>query len=89
MLTEEQKQSIESLSTDEMAYEIALRNKSRFQREKFAYLTVCYNNRLNQNKATMPWHSKPLGQVAVGVIIIVLGSAALWVLGAYLNVHIG
>ena len=38
MLTEEQKQKIEALPTDEMAYEIQLGKSSRFQREKFAYL---------------------------------------------------
>jgi len=46
MITDEKKKRIESLSTDEMLYEINLGHRSHFQREKFAYLQTCYQLRL-------------------------------------------
>ena len=49
MITDEKKKRIESLSEDEMAYEINLGCRSRFQREAFAYLQTCYQQR---NKET-------------------------------------
>jgi len=50
MISDEKKQRIESLSTEEMLYEINLGTKSRFQREKFAYLQTCYQKRIEQNE---------------------------------------
>ena len=47
------------------------------------------NNRLSQNQVGVSWHNKPLGKIAVGVVVTVLGAAAIWSLGTYLNVHIG
>ena len=44
-LSESKKKQIESLSTDEIAYEINLGRLSRFQRKKFAYLKTCYELR--------------------------------------------
>lgn len=49
-LSEETKNKIESLSLGDMAYEINLGNRSRFQREKFAYLKACYESRLREEK---------------------------------------
>ena len=48
MITDEKKKRIESLSTNEMLYEINLGRRSRFQREKFAYLKTCYQLRLSE-----------------------------------------
>ena len=50
MIAEDKKKRIESLSTDEMLFEINLGTKSRFQREKFAYLQTCYQKRIEQNE---------------------------------------
>lgn len=50
-LSEEKKRRIESLSLEEMAYEINLGSRSRFQREKFAYLKSCYESRLREINA--------------------------------------
>ena len=48
MISDNKKKQIESLSTDEMLFEINLGRKSRFQREKFAYLKTCYQLRLSK-----------------------------------------
>ncbi|MBP7766637.1 MAG: hypothetical protein KA113_15730 [Syntrophaceae bacterium] len=50
MITDENKKRIESLSTEEMLYEINLGRRSRFQRDKFAYLQTCYQLRLEEEK---------------------------------------
>ena len=50
MIPDEKKKRIESLSTEEMLQEINLGSKSRFQREKFAYLKTCYQKRVEQNE---------------------------------------
>ena len=50
MISEEKKKLIESLSTEEMLFEINLGHKSRFQRDKFAYLKICYQKRVEQNE---------------------------------------
>ncbi|MDO8847527.1 MAG: toll/interleukin-1 receptor domain-containing protein [Coriobacteriia bacterium] len=50
MLNDEKKKRIESLSTDEMLFEINLGHRSRFQRDKFAYLKTCYQKRLEEKK---------------------------------------
>jgi len=42
MITDKKKKRIESLTTEEMLYEINLGHRSRFQRENFAYLKTCY-----------------------------------------------
>jgi hypothetical protein len=51
MLTEEKKNRIESLPTDEMLFEINRGNRSRFQRDSFAYLKTCYQKRIEENKS--------------------------------------
>ena len=63
MITDEKKKRIESLSTDEMLYEINLGNRSRFQREKFAYLKTCYQKRLEQTELIKKLNSCSLGDV--------------------------
>jgi hypothetical protein len=143
MITDEKKKRIESLSTDEMLYEINLGNRSRFQGKKFAYLKTCYQKRLEQNelkkrlnssilddvkqnlrqfkyqnyevpvvrewiqeqekltaqnKTTKKprkktntihnWHEKPLGKIAIGVIITILAFAVAWVLNHYLGLRL-
>lgn len=90
MLTEEQKQKIEALPTDEMAYEIQLGKSSRFQREKFAYLKVCYQKRLETEKPDVAnaWHSTSLGKIAIGVIVVVLGAGVLWLINQYLHIDL-
>lgn len=50
MITDEKKKRIESLSTEEMLYEINLGHRSHFQREKFAYLQTCYQLRLAEEE---------------------------------------
>lgn len=90
MLTEEQKQKIEALPTEEMAYEIQLDNASRFQREKFTYLKVCYQKRkeAEKQKVAEPWHSTSLGKIAIGVIVVVLGAGLLWLINQYLHINL-
>ena len=50
MINDEKKKRIESLSSDEMLYEINLGRKSRFQRESFAYLQSIYDKRMRNNQ---------------------------------------
>ncbi len=50
MITDEKKKRIESLSDEEMSYEINLGRRSRFQRESFAYLQTCYQKRKNEKE---------------------------------------
>lgn len=50
MLTDETKNRIESLSTEEMLYEINLGRRSHFQKEKYAYLQTCYQIRLSEKE---------------------------------------
>ena len=85
MLTEEQKRRIEALSTDEMAREIQLGNSSRFQREKFSYLKACFQKR-QESEIAEAWHTKSLGKIAIGVIVVVLGAGLLWIIKQYLNI---
>ena len=42
MIKEDKKKRIESLTTEEMLFEINRGHKSRFQREAFDYLKTCY-----------------------------------------------
>ena len=58
-LSEDNKSRIRSLTTNEMRYEIALGRRSRFQREKFAYLQACYKGRLSEEE------TKPAGEQSV------------------------
>lgn len=90
MLSDDQKRKIEALSTQEMAYEVDLGHKSRFQREKFAYLKTAYSNRVAKipNPAPEPsttkeneahdWYKKPLGIIAISVISFVIGSMVIY-----------
>ena len=50
MITDEKKNRIESLTDEEMSYEINLGRRSRFQRESFAYLQTCYQQRKNEKE---------------------------------------
>jgi hypothetical protein len=47
-LRDETKRKIAALSTEEMSFEVNLGNRSRFQREKFAYLKSYYESRLRE-----------------------------------------
>lgn len=106
MISDDKKKRIESLSSDEMLYEINLGRRSRFQREKFAYLQTCYQKRIDEeklkkllsqnqstNKTTDIANEKhypresTLKKIAIGVVIVVLGSMALWGLNHYF--HLG
>jgi len=51
MLTDDNKKHIESLTIDEMLYEINLGHRSHFQKEKFAYLKTCYQLRKSKNES--------------------------------------
>lgn len=53
MLTAEKKKRIQSLSTEEMLFEINLGRRSRFQRDAFAYLQTCYQQRLAKKNKTL------------------------------------
>lgn len=95
MLSEEKKKRIEALTTDEMLHELNLANRSRFQRESFAYLKTCCDLRLRESPAAetpiikpeskRSWHKTPLGILALGVLIVVVGAMFVWVL----NHHLG
>ena len=92
-LSEDKKKRIESLSLEEMAYEVNLGSSSRFQRESFAYLKSCYDSKLRsdeENKRSLEepashedWHKIPTGIVTLGVVIVILGAAAIWVINKY------
>jgi len=112
MITDEKKIQIESLPTEEMLYEINLGRRSRFQREKFAYLQTCYKSRIEKEKLkqskskvienpTKPsadlkarqGSDKPhkiikvsLFRVAEGVVVVILGAFALYLLGKFFGV---
>ena len=60
MITEEKKRQIESLPTEEIAYEINLGRRSRFQREKFAYLQTCYQKRIEEEKSKIIFLTKTI-----------------------------
>lgn len=57
MLTDENKKYIESLDLKEMEYELNLGHRSRFQKDKFAYLKTCYQQKkesgLNTDSVTI------------------------------------
>ena len=57
MLTEESKKRIEAMSVSEIAYEIELGTRSRFQREKMAYLKKLHKERMHENAVASPKHS--------------------------------
>lgn len=94
MINDDTKQRIEGLSIDEMAYEINLGHRSRFQRDNFTYLKTQYEARLrNQNTEPSPtispsWHSTPLGQIAIGVIVIVLGAVVIYLVSQHLDIQL-
>jgi len=50
MIADEKKKQIESLPIEEMLYEINLGRRSRFQREKYAYLQTCYQQKIDKGK---------------------------------------
>jgi len=107
MLTDEKKKRIESLTPEEMLYEINLGPRSRFQGDKFAYLKTCYELRISnaqiaanktidetnahQNRdkkifsKPITWYDKILVKIAVGVIIVILSLAVVWIINHYLN----
>lgn len=62
-LSEEKKKRIESLPLEEMAYEINLANRSRFQREAFAYLKTCYEVRLKEINPVPDSASNPTAEI--------------------------
>ena len=52
MIKEDKKKRIESLTTEEMLFEINRGHKSRFQREAFDYLKTCYELRKAKIEST-------------------------------------
>jgi hypothetical protein len=100
-LSEEKKRHIESLPLQEMAYEINLGNRSRFQREKFAYLKSCYESRLreiNSIQDTTPeptanstdqihyWYQKPIGLIGIGVAIVIIGAISVYLIRSHIGI---
>jgi len=104
MITDAKKKLIESLSLDEMLYEINLGRRSRFQRDAFSYLQTCYQQTIEKeklknlasknqstDKSTNITDEKhypgegSLKKISIGVVIVVLGSMALWGLNHYFN----
>ena len=49
-VSEDTKRQIQSLATEQLAYEIHIGRKSRYQREKFDYLKTVYDLRLAQQE---------------------------------------
>lgn len=94
MINDDTKQRIEALSIDEMVYEINRGHRSRFQRDNFAYLKTQYEARL-RNQDTEPsstispsWHNTPLGQIAIGVIVTVLGTVVIYLIWQHLDIQL-
>jgi len=95
MVKDDTKQRIEAMSIEEMAHEVNRGHRSRFQRDNFAYLKTCYEARLRKidavkNAAPNPstnqpnnihhWYQKPLGQIFIGIVIVVLGTIAVFLI---------
>ncbi|MCK5003000.1 MAG: hypothetical protein KAS57_08240, partial [Gammaproteobacteria bacterium] len=75
MITDEQKKQIESLTTEEMRYEIILGRLPRSPHdEKYDHLKACYQLRISGNKSSEStntkhdWYGFPLRKIAVGTI---------------------
>ncbi len=70
MLTNEQKEQIESLTTEEIHTEIVLYRLTHFQRdEKYDHLKACYQQRTSSDKSSTKydWLNFPLRKIAIGV----------------------
>lgn len=100
VISEEKKKRIENLPFDEMAYEVNLGSRSRFQREAFAYLKTCYESRLREINAIPDatpeptanstdqihyWYQKPIGIIGIGVVIVIIGAISVYLI----RFHIG
>ena len=70
MITNEQKEQIESLTTEEIHSEIIHYRLSQLPRdEKYDHLKSCYQQRTADNKSSSTlhdWHNSPLGRTAIG-----------------------
>ena len=42
----------------------------------------------NKTEAKHYWYNKPLGQIAIGVIVVVLGGVIFWVINHYLSINL-
>lgn len=102
-LSEEKKKRIESLTIKEMFYEISLGNRSRFQREAFAYLKTCYETRLREinsapDSTLQPtasasnqehhWYQKPIGLIGIGVFIVIIGAISVYLIRSHLGINL-
>ena len=94
MLSDEKRQVIDALPTDEMAYEISLGRRSRFQRDNFAYLESSYAQRMAQpisnNEAKQEdVHGKKDGKEQLSLVRIGEGLilSALTICLAYIAAH--
>ena len=70
MITNEQKEQIESLTTEEIHSEIVLYRLSHYQRdEKYDYLKACYQQRTSSDKSSTKhnWDNFPIRKIAIGV----------------------
>jgi hypothetical protein len=97
MMTDEKKRRIESLSEKEMAYEINLGRRSRFQREAFAYLQTCYEQRMKltfPEKTSEPptnpnndqWYQKPIGIIWLAAIAAVLATLIIFLIKKHIGI---
>ena len=75
MITDEQKEQIESLTTEEIRSEITLGRLSRSPHdEKYDHLKACYQLRTSGNRSSKrtntkhDWRDFPLRKIAVGAI---------------------
>jgi len=41
------------------------------------------DKKLNGNNIDNNWHNKPMGKLAIGVLVVVLGAGAIWILNYY------
>ncbi|MBN4079514.1 hypothetical protein JYT26_02625, partial [Beggiatoa alba] len=42
----------------------------------------------NSSNGVHNWHNKPLGKIAIGVIVLVLGVISVWVINHYIGLNL-
>jgi len=104
MISDKAKKSIDSMTLEDMAYEVNRGHASRFQRDNFAYLKTCYESRLREeelknsiskNQSSNEAKNKPktvhnprLYRIMEGVIAGVLILCVAWSIKHYFSIEL-
>jgi len=46
------------------------------------------NPAANNTDAKHDWHNKPIGKIAIGIIVVVLGAVVIWLINHYLSINL-